>query len=363
MSKLFLGKELIGNFNISPDVDDITNGFIEKQQDVLVLNINGQTHKLSPTSQESNLVIEEFDDSPRETNSSIYRMELNKGQLVIVLYSYRETIKFTHIGEEINLYVIRSLENELFTERRFEKLDLNYKKDIPEFLQNEFLFDNEETHNNSIFVDIVQKDKENSFNIVGRHYYARARKEREGMFSISTISPRRKEQVDYFHTQLYGKINFVTFEDSISIPSNVATFKPINTSSVFKAWDEYMDFEKELFNESREDSHIFKYNNFKIVGESIIFNIDQKTCQYLEEAQDNEYEFIPFNDEDSSDIHGFDDINLYKNSHRWNVIYLEKCINESFDSPVLKFKYNSHIDPSWGSFGGLIYISSFSLDI
>ena len=141
MSKLFLGKELIGNFNISPTVDDITNGFIEKQQDTLVLNINGQTHKLTPTSQESNLVIDGFDSMPREANSSIYRMELNKGQLVIVLYSYRETIKFVHIGEEINLYVIRSLENELFTERRFENLGLNYKKDIPEFLRSEFLFD------------------------------------------------------------------------------------------------------------------------------------------------------------------------------------------------------------------------------
>lgn len=361
MEKLLIGNYISGNFNCSTKISDISKATLEKHDNELFICVNGSKTALIPVDQNSINVVEQFDSHFSDENSSIYRIELNDDVVFIILYTYKETFRLCDNDHKMFIYVDRMLEIKLLTENTYmiiegtEKRPLEYKKDIPTFLTNEFIY------NKSLFVTETNKDDE--IVIYGRNYQARIKNERTGVFVIKRLTKRNKNRdYDLSYSQIYGNVKFITFEDSISISSNDLTpNKKARTSEVIKAWNQYMDFERELFNEEMDNSHLFHYNGFKIVGDNVLFLIDDEDTLYIDAAKNGEYEFIPFVDDETNYPNDFESIREFRKSNY--TIYLRKCINEDFDGNTLIFKYNDRIDPSWQKSKGIIYISSFSLDI
>jgi len=213
MNDLFVGNNITGNFKPLEEYKNIKDYKIEKLEGELYLRNNKETIKLSPLDKEAELVIYNFSTEIGEFNESIYKIEENKGILIVILYVYKEVQKLLLESQKISIHLLRDVEKQICTEGYGKFKKLNSSNEIVPYLADLFI------NNNSIFVNINDKYK-NSFQMFGKNCCANVKMERPGVYVIDKLYRHYNKEYYFSLTQIYGNIEFVLWEDSVAIKGN-----------------------------------------------------------------------------------------------------------------------------------------------
>ena len=111
MTDLFIGNNMVGNFMPSEKPSgEIGSYRIDKIDGRLHLQGNGDDIVLSPLDDAANLVVNNFSDEIGEYNESIYKLESNKGLVIVVLYVYSGVQKLLLDSQSISIHLRRDAE-------------------------------------------------------------------------------------------------------------------------------------------------------------------------------------------------------------------------------------------------------------
>ena len=209
MNDLFLGNYIAGNFSPKESVakGDYT---VEKRDNTLYL-INGKSSiQLTPIDNDAKLVVHNFS-TDLEFNESIYDVQFAGENIVIVLYTYSSTQKLLGSDQKISIHLLREAEKKICSEDGYEDHYVDSSKDIVPYLTDLFI------NNKSIFVHLDKKNPD-AFQMFGRNgIRVNVRRERPGVYCIDRFYKTRNKDYSFDLTQLYGNIEFVLWQDSISI--------------------------------------------------------------------------------------------------------------------------------------------------
>ena len=361
MNDLFVGNNFVGNFT-AQDVlpSKITDYVVEKRSDSLVLTNGKERIRLVPADSNAEAIVDNFDENIGEDNSSIYKVATNKNIVSIVYYAYKDVKRLIHKDEQMNIYVERLVEKELIEDDRFVDYNLNNSNDVINFLKDQFM------NKRSIF---VREDKKSrySFQMFGKDFRVTVTRERPGVYSINRFLKTQNKEFNFDLIQLFGEIHFVTFLDSLTlnIPEAVSFGATVQTNDIFKAWDEYMEFKEELYKESLEDLPLIKYKRFEIVGEEIVFHLEDNQNIDLDVIKNIEFEFISeFEFILPESIKAVIDLKSSRDkSNRFRMVFLNKTLNDNYDTDILRFKLQPGVQAIWADSKGIIYPSDRSLQV
>lgn len=361
MSNVYVGNNIVGNFAANGEINRDINAYTIDKINGNLCMINGKEQiALEPLDDNAKLVVSNFSNEVGEFNESIYRLEKNNGIIIVILYVYSGVQRLLVESQKINIHLQRDVEKQICGEG-FGEFHLNSPKDIVPFLTDMFI------NNRSIFVHLDPKNKE-SFQMYGSKYRANVRLERPGVYFIDRIYKTYNKEYSFSLTQIYGNIKFILWNESTSIAGNPSTqLEAVQTNEVFKAWDEYMDFEQRIYENDLDNHGFIPFTRINAKGEQLIFDIADGINLPVEDLKAHEFEFISSYTRDGEKIlptNITELIKLKQDPKEGKCLYLGKCLNDDYSSNQLVFEL-----PYRGFFmdlcqhKGLLYISDHSLRV
>jgi len=337
MSDVYVGNNIVGNFK--PDeniVGEIQEYSLDKYDGCLHLSKGKKVIKLEALDDNSRLVVTNFSEEIGDLNESIYKLEYLNGIVVVILYTYADVKKLIFDSESICIHLRRDVEKQFIGEgyQNMPNLPLNNLKDIVPYLTNMFV------NNRSIFVYIDPKNK-NTFQLYGNKYRANVIMERPGVYIIDKIYKTYNKEFSFSLTQLYGNVKFVLWSEATEIAGNPSIkLDSVKTNDVFRAWDQYMDFEKKLYEDNLRETGIIKYNSIKVNGDEIVFELEESIEN--KDVSQLEFEFIsefdPFSEEEVRILpKDTEELIIFKQLKYANIVYLGKAHNEGIFENKLIF--------------------------
>ncbi len=356
-NNLFVGNYVTGNFKpqekLTKNIHDYS---IEKNDGVLYL-INGKDSiALEPVGEIDKLIVKNFSDEIGELNESIYRLEKCGDLVILILYTYSATQKLLLESQKIRIHLLREAEKQI-CDRGYIDFQLNSTSEIVPLLRDLFI------NNRSIFVHIDKKNPE-AFQMFGKKYRANVRMERPGIYVIDRFYKTYNKEYSFELTQIFGDIDFVLWNDSIGLQGNEQQLQTVQTNEVFKAWNEYMDFEKTIYENNLSDFGFIKYDSIEVDGDQLIFNLSEKI--YEEKVRNIEFEFMSSFSDNKNKIlpTTITEILSEKAANKNASIFLGECINDGIFEDKLVFEI-----PRLGFFNalknakGILYVSDHSLQV
>ena len=358
---LFIGNNITGNFRPKTDItEDIHKYQIEKADGVLYLVNERESIELVPVNDCDAFVVRAFSDEPPETNESIYRLEMNKGIVILLLYTYIRTEKIAEF-QKIRIHLSREAENQICGEG-YNGLNVNSKADIIPLLRKLFI------NNRSVFVNKGKnknrKKKTNDLQIHGEKFYANLVKEKPGVYLIEKIG-RHNKNYSFDVTQIYGDIDFLLWDDAIGFKGNDVLLQNIKTNEIFDAWEEYMDFEKKIYENDLKDFGIINYENIEADGDKLIFNLTPCGKISWEKIRNVEFEYMSAYSKEEVRIlpKTADEVLREKETQNNSAFYVGKPINDDFDGNKLCFDSSCcrFFDIEHKDAEGILYVSNHGL--
>jgi len=356
-NNLFVGNSVTGNFKPQDDLTkEIHEYTIEKMDGTLHL-VNGKERiELQPVGEVDELIVKGFSDELGDLNESIYRLEKCGELVIMILYTYSETQKLLLESQKIRIHLLREAEKQICGEG-YSDFQLNSTSEIVPLLQDLFI------NNRSIFIHTDKKNPD-SFQMFGKKYRANVRMERPGIYVIDRFYKTYNKEYSFELTQVFGDIDFVLWNDSIGLQGNGQPLQKVQTNEIFKAWNEYMDFEKQVYENNLSDFGFIKYDSIDVDGEQLIFNLSEKITE--EKVRNIEFEFMSsFTNNGSKTLPStIEEILLEKSTRKNASIYLGECSNDGIFEDKLIFDI-----PRFGFFNalkevnGILYVSDHSLKV
>ena len=318
-----------GNFQwdgvMIPSESDIDHLF--KRHGILYAKTKSGAYevRLVPNGNSAELVVQNFSDHDAEDNESIYDIQIVKGYIVVILYIFRMVRRIELPSETMHFYL-----------DRLEEKQLRDDKNIPDplhFLSEEFM------EKKSIFLLLGDKDESpHHFRMIGRNWSADCEKERPGVFRIRKIIGRATNKESRI-AQFHGHIKFISFDESFTVKGN--DYPPVKTNEIFKAWNEYVRFKKDQFDEDVLNKGFLKYSSWKQDGDEIVLVFDNPLARSTLFSQtESEYDIILHEDKDAGRLTDIGSIIEHKkNRSRTHVLYLGKCKNEDNNTTEARFDY------------------------
>ena len=212
----------------------------------------------------------------------------------------------------------------------------------------------------------MDKKNPDAFQMFGRNgIRVNVRRERPGVYCIDRFYKTRNKDYSFDLTQLYGNIQFVLWQDSISISGIGATkLEAVRTNEVFRAWNEYMDFEKRIYEDELRSRGVIRYSRIETDGEQLIFTLDDPVPD--EQINGVEFEFYSvFSDAGCRLLpKTIEELILLKQTDKRAGIYLGPIKNDGtiidklvFDIP--RFGYVKDMERH----GGIIYVSDHGIQV
>lgn len=364
MSNVYVGNNIVGNFRPSEAIKgSITDYSVDKYDGLLHLSKGNKIIELEPLDDNSRLVINNFSNEIGDLNESIYKLEYSNGLVVVLLYIYSDFQKLLLESQSISIHLRRDVEK-LFIGDGYQNmsgLPLNNLKDIVPYLSDMFI------NNKSIFVHIDPKNK-NGFQIYGNNYRARVEMERPGVYIIDRIYKTYNKEFSFSLTQLYGNIKFVLWSEATEIAGNSSLkLGSVKTNDIFKAWEQYMEFEKRLYEDNLKETGILKYSCIKINEDELIFELEEELEN--KDITNIEFEFLSEFDTHSEDgirilPKTIEDLIEYKETKNPKVVYLGKIVNDGVIDNKLIFKIpTKNFMDGMRNHKGYIYVSDHGLRI
>ena len=356
-NNLFVGNNVTGNFKpqseLKKDIHDYT---IEKMDGSLNLVNGNEKIELVPVGDIDELIVKSFSDELGELNESIYRLEKCGDLVILILYTYSETQKLLLESQKIRIHLLREAEKQICGEG-YNDFQLNSTEEIVPLLRDLFI------KNRSIF---IHKDKKNpdSFQMFGKRYRANVRMERPGIYVIDRFYKTYNKEFSFELMQIFGDIDFVLWNDSIGMQGNGLPLQSVQTNEIFKAWDEYMDFEKQIYENNLNDFGFIKYENIEVEGDQLIFNLTDKVSE--DKIRNIEFEFMSsFSNEGLRILPtSINEILAEKATKKNAAIYIGTCNNDGYFEDKLIFEI-----PKFGFFNalkdanGILYVSNHSIQV
>ncbi|MCH5165493.1 MAG: AAA family ATPase [Clostridiales bacterium] len=330
MNKAFNEICQVGNFSIYENVDIAKIEKLHKRDGRLFAVLNTKEYELHSLNDDAELVIRNFSDYPDGENESIYECKVINNHLVVLLYVFSNVRRIELESETMHFYLERLLKNQ------FESDGKIVNGDEVQFLQDEFLI------NKSVFIVEYQGGSAiRTFQMYGNEYRADVEKERPGIFRIKKlVHYKANNRVDRM-VQIYGNVKFVTFDDTFTIKGHDAPVSTVKTNEIFRAWQEFIDFEGKIFHDEVVELGYIKYKSFIDDGEEIVFEFDNNVeneplFNDRIKAVNQEYDIV-FS-QTGLNFNNIEEIIKQRDETRGSCIYLGRVLNESFDTNKLVFQ-------------------------
>ena len=357
MNDLFLGNYIAGNFSPKETVPQGSNT-LEKRDGVLCLISDKQSTQLTPIDDDAKLVVHNFS-ADIEFNESIYDIRFSGKNVVVILYTYSSTQKLLGADQKISIHLLREAEKQIRSDDGYEGHTVNSSKDIVPYLTELFI------NNKSIFVHLDRKNPD-AFQMFGRNgIRVNVKRERAGVYCIDRFYKTRNKDYSFELTQLYGNIEFVLWQDSISISGvGAARLEAVKTNEVFRAWNEYMDFEQRVYEDELRERGVIRYDSIETDGEQLVFALSEEITD--EDIDGIEFEFYSsFSGEGGRALpKSTEELILLKQTDKRAGLYLGKVKSEgtvmnslAFDIP--RFGYVKEMERH----SGIIYASDHSIQV
>ena len=329
MNKAFLDICQTGNFSVDENINLSEVKKLRKKDGRLFAVLGGKEYALTSLNDDADMVVRNFSEYPDDENESIYECVVANNHLVVLLYMFSAVRRIELESETMYFYMGRLLKNE------YENKGIIQNGDEIKFLQDEFMI------NKSVFIVEYQGGGGiRTFQMYGNEYCADIEKERPGIFIIKRLRKYRvNNRVDSM-VQIYGHVKFVTFDEAIKTHGYDAPVADIKTNEIFKTWQEFIKFERQVFNEEVGELGYVKYKSYSYDGDEMVFEFDKT----LEEkalfadrikAIGQEYDLV-FSEVDR-DFKNIDEIIEQRNDSRNTTVCLGRVLNESFDTNELRF--------------------------
>jgi len=357
MNDLFLGNYIAGNF--SPK-ESVSKGAytLEKRDGVLCLMNGRKGIPLTPIDDDAKIVVHNFS-SDIEFNESIYDIQFSGENIVVILYTYSTTQKLLGADQKISIHLLREAEKQICSDDGYEGHAVDSTKDIVSYLTDLFI------NNKSIFVHLDTKNPD-AFQMFGKNgIRVNVKRERAGVYCIDRFYRTRNKDYSFDLTQLYGNIEFVLWQDSISISGvGAARLEAVKTNEVFRAWNEYMDFEKRVYEDELRERGVIRYDAIETDGDQLVFTLSEAITD--DQINGIEFEFYSaFSGEGGRALpKSTEELILLKQTDARAGIYLGKVKNEGsvtdklvFDIP--RFGYIKEMERH----SGIIYVSDHSIQV
>lgn len=358
MDKLFVGNNITGNFiPLSEYSKDIHEYKVEKINGMLRLINGSENIQLEPVGDNDKLVVNNFSNEIGDLNESIYRLEEHGNIVILILYTYSEVNKLLLEGQKIRIHLLRETEKQICSEDGYGDFKLDSPSEIVSLLRSLFI------NNRSLFVHIDKKNP-NTFQMFGNKCRANVRMERPGIYVIDRFYKHYNKEYSFELTQLFGDIDFILWNDSIGLKGNSQPLQMVKTNEVFKAWNEYMDFKKEIYENNIQDFGYIKYKNIEVDGDQLIFSLEEPVDEG--KVRNIEFEFMSSfsNDGERKLPSTIDEIITEKYTKKNASVYLGACSNDGIFDDKLVFAI-----PRYGFFNalkdynGILYVSDHSLQV
>ena len=358
-NNLFIGNNVTGNFRPQSELKkDIHEYSVEKIDGSLRLVNGKESIELEPVGELDELIVKSFSDELGDLNESIYRLESTGNLVILILYTYSETQKLLLESQKIRIHLLREAEKQICGEG-YSDFQLNSTNEIVPLLRDLFI------NNRSIFVHIDKKNS-NAFQMFGKKYRASVKMERPGIYVIDRFYKSYNKEYSFELTQIFGDIDFVLWNDSIGLQGNGQPLQQVQTNEIFKAWNEYMDFEKELYEDRLNDFGFIKYDSIDVDGDQLIFNVSEKITE--EKVRNIEFEFMSAFDLKSGGKKELpstiNEILVEKAANKNASVFVGGCSNDGIFEDKLMFEI-----PRFGFFNalktakGILFVSDHSLQV
>lgn len=356
MNDVFIGNSIVGNFNPSESINQNNDYKIDKIDGILHLISRIEDIVLDPMDDDAKLVVSNFSNEIGEFNESIYKIDFNNGVVVVNLYVYTDVQKLLLDSQSLCIHLRRDAEKQFCGEGLGDFGTVTINEIVP-FLTDMFI------NNKSIFVHMDSKNK-NAFQMFGKKYRASVLMERPGVYIIDRFYKTYNKEYSFELTQIYGNIKFVLWSESTEIAGNPSIkLDEVKTNDVFKAWNEYMDFERRLYEDDLKDNGLIKYDQIKVNGDELIFELSESVNE--KNVSNIDFEMYSSNPGFSRELPNTIDELLELKKMKGNfVVHLGKCHNENsftdkliFDIPKRGFMNDMK------TASGYLYVSDMSLKI
>lgn len=357
--KFFIGNNVTGNFRPKRELTkDIHEYSVEKIDGSLRLVNGKESIELEPVSKHDELIVKSFSDELGDLNESIYRLESTGNLVILILYTYSETYKLLLESQKIRIHLLREVEKQICSEG-YNGFKLKSSSEIVPLLRDLFI------NNRSIFVHI---DKKNSdvFQVFGKKCRASVKMERPGIYRIERFYNTPNKEYSFELTQIFGDIDFVLWNDAIGLQGNGQPLHQVQTNEIFKAWNEYMDFEKKLYEDRLNEFGFIRYDSIDVDGDQLIFNLSEKITE--EKVRNIEFEFMSAFDLKSGKEKELpstiNDILVEKAANKNASVFVGVCSNDGVFEDKLMFEI-----PRFGflnahkSVKGILFVSDHSLQV
>lgn len=135
MSDMFVGNKITGNFKPQEALSkNIKDYIVEKYDGVLHLINGNESIALEPLSDNDKLIVNNFSDELGELNESIYQLEENNENVILLLYVYSQVNKLLLETQKIRIHLRREVEKEICSEG-CNDIVLDSQADIVPFLR------------------------------------------------------------------------------------------------------------------------------------------------------------------------------------------------------------------------------------
>ena len=361
-NNLFVGNSVTGNFRPEDEPKKEIHGYqIEKMDGTLYLVNDKERIKLDPVSEVDKLIAKGFSDELGDLNESIYRLERCGELVILILYTYSETQKLLLESQKIRIHLLREAEKQICGEG-YGGLQLNSISEIVPLLRDLFI------NNRSIFIHSDKKNP-NAFQMYGKKYRANVRIERPGIYVIDRFYKTYNKEYSFELTQIFGDIDFVLWNDSIGLQGNGLPLQQVQTNEIFKAWNEYMDFEEQIYENNLHDFGFIKYDSIDVDADKLVFNLSEKVAE--DKVRNIEFEFISSfsSDGERSLPSTIEEILIEKAANKNAAFYLGECSNDAFYENKLVFDVTKvddrclHKIYALKAEKGILYVSDHSLKV
>lgn len=330
MNKAFIDICQIGNFSIDENIDLSKIKKLRKKDDRLYAVLDGKEYLLNSMNDDAETVIRNFSDYPDEENEAIYECQVINGHLIVLLYVFSNVRRIELESETMHFYLERLLKNQFESEGRI------VNGDEIKFLEDEFMV------NKSVFIVEYQGGGGiRTFQMYGNEYRADVEKERPGIFRIKKLVRYKvNNRVDSM-VQIYGHVKFVTFDDTFKIKGYDAPIGSVRTNEIFKAWQEFIAFEKKIFHDEVVNLGFVKYKSYYDDGEEIVFEFGKNIGNaplFRDRIKAVEQEYDLVFSQTGIDFGNIEEIIEQRDKARGASVPLRRAINESFDTDKLIFQ-------------------------
>ena len=134
----------------------------------------------------------------------------------------------------------------------------------------------------------------------GKNYRANVRMERPGVYAIDRFYKKYNKEYFFDLIQVFGDIDFVLWKVSWDLKGNSLPLKQVQTNEIFRAWNEYMDFETQIYENNLHDFGFIKYDSITVDGDRLIFNLSEEVSE--EKVHNSEFEFMSSYSKDGEKI-------------------------------------------------------------